>query len=282
MTRKPGNDGAGARCEKWSFQHGGGGATGISKNRGFTLIELLMCLGVIATLAALTAVAVTHAKVKAKQVRCLGNLRQHGIALAAFLGEQNVYPLYINPGQRFPDHGVSLWDALSSHGLGPIPSDTRDPNGVYHCPSFIEQLMGDNRLDILVALYGYNAEGLNGGGNTNLPSGLGLNWNPENQSYYPVNESLVVAPSRMLAMGDGVMGWNNTYQDSANLSRQPSAQDHIGSTSRVTRRHDGRLNVLFCDGHAIQESLQFLFSDTSDAALSSWNRDNQPHAERIK
>ena len=86
----------------------------------------------------------------------------------------------------------------------------------------------------------------------------------------------------MLAMGDGVKGWNNTYQDSAGLARLSDAQDHIGSTDRVRRRHSGKLNVLFCDGHVTQQSLQFLFSDTSEAALSSWNRDNQPHAERIK
>jgi prepilin-type processing-associated H-X9-DG protein len=115
-----------------------------------------------------------------------------------------------------------------------------------------------------------------------LPLGLGLNWNAESQSYVPVNESLVVAPSRMLAMGDGVMGWNNVYRDSTMLTRQSSVQDHLGSTTRVPRRHDGRLYVLLCDGHVTQQSLQFLFQDTSPPALSSWNRDNQPHEERLK
>lgn len=248
----------------------------------FTLVELLICLAVIVTLGALTAVATVQTKAKAKQVRCLGNLRQHGVALGVFLSEQNVYPLVINPVLRFPDHGASLWDALRTSGLGTWPSDSRAANSVYFCPSFIEQLQGDNRLDSLVALYGYNSEGLNGGGNTNLPLGLGLNWSPESQSYRPVNESQVVAPSRMLAMGDGVMGWKTIYQDSADLGRQASAQDHLGSTERVSHRHRGKLNVLFCDGHVIQESLQLLFSDTSDAALSSWNRDNQAHTERLK
>jgi prepilin-type processing-associated H-X9-DG protein len=239
-------------------------------------------VAIIAMLAALTAVAVTRANVKAKQVQCLGNLRQHGIALAVFLSEKNSYPLFLNPGQRFPDYGTSLWDALSTRGLGPFPKDLRAPNSVYFCPAFIEQLNANDRLANLGAIYGYNAEGLNGGGATNLPLGLGLNWNSESQSYQPVNESQVVAPSRMLAMGDGVMGWNNTYQDSAGLARHPSAQDHLGSTDRVNRRHGGKLNVLFCEGHITQESLEFLFSNTSDQALSSWNRDNLPHAERLK
>jgi prepilin-type processing-associated H-X9-DG protein len=252
-----------------------------SHERAFTLFELLVCFAIISALAALTALALARGNAKAKQVRCVSNLRQHGVALAVFLTEQNSYPLYVNPGQRFPDHGTSLWDALSTRGLGSPPADSRSPNSVYFCPAFIAQLKGDNRLENLSAIYGYNGDGLNGWG-TNLPLGLGLDWNPESKSYNPVNESQVVAPSRMLAMGDGVKGWNNTYQDSAGLTRLSDAQDHLGSTVRVTRRHAGNLNVLFCDGHVIQESLQFLFSDTSDIALSSWNRDNQAHPERVR
>jgi prepilin-type processing-associated H-X9-DG protein/prepilin-type N-terminal cleavage/methylation domain-containing protein len=251
------------------------------KQDGFTVVELSVCVAIIAALAALMVVAVTRANNKAKQVRCLSNLRQHGVALAGFLTEQNSYPLYVNPGQRFPDHGISLWDALSTRGLGSPPGDSRNPNSVYFCPSFVDQLKADNRLQNLAALYGYNGDGFNGWG-TNVPLGLGLDWNPESKSYSPVKESQVVAPSRMLAMGDGVKGWNTIYQDSAGFTRLSDAKDHLGSTDRVRRRHGEKLNALFCDGHVIQESLQFLFSDTSDPALSSWNRDNQPHSERVK
>ena len=247
----------------------------------FTLVELLVCLTIITVLAGLVAVAVTRANIKAKQVRCLSNLRQHGIALAVFVGEQSSYPLLVNPALRFPDHGISLWDALSTRGLGSLPTDSRNPNSVYFCPSFIGQLQADDRLGNLSAIYGYNGDGLNGWG-ANLPLGLGINWNPESKSYNPVKESQVASPSRMIAMGDGVKGWDTTYQDSAGLTRLSDAQDHLGSTDRVKRRHDGKLNVLFCDGHVIQESLEFLFQDTSDVALSSWNRDNQPHSERLK
>jgi len=43
----------------------------------------------------------------------------------------------------------------------------------------------------------------------------------------------------------------------------------------------GKANVVFCDGHVESPTLQFLFADTSDAALSRWNRDHQPHRERL-
>src|SRR5437868_3064107 len=97
----------------------------------FSLVELLVCIAIIATLAALIAVAVTRSSLKARQVRCISNLRQHGIALANFTGEMNSYPLLINPGQRVPDHGISFLDALSTHGLGAFPSDGRSPNSVH-------------------------------------------------------------------------------------------------------------------------------------------------------
>ncbi len=43
----------------------------------------------------------------------------------------------------------------------------------------------------------------------------------------------------------------------------------------------GKANVAFCDGHVESPPLPFLFTDTSDAALSRWNRDHQPHRERL-
>jgi prepilin-type processing-associated H-X9-DG protein len=46
-------------------------------------------------------------------------------------------------------------------------------------------------------------------------------------------------------------------------------------------RHQGKANVVFCDGHVESPTLQFLFEDTSDAALSRWNRDHLPHREKL-
>jgi antitoxin ParD1/3/4 len=39
--------------------------------------------------------------------------------------------------------------------------------------------------------------------------------------------------------------------------------------------------VVFCDGHVESPTLPFLFTDTSAAALSRWNRDHQSHRERL-
>jgi hypothetical protein len=42
-----------------------------------------------------------------------------------------------------------------------------------------------------------------------------------------------------------------------------------------------KANVVFSGGQVESPTLQFLFADTSDAALSRWNRDHQPHRERL-
>jgi len=39
--------------------------------------------------------------------------------------------------------------------------------------------------------------------------------------------------------------------------------------------------VVFCDGHVESPPLQFLFEDTSADALSRWNRDHEPHREKL-
>ncbi len=46
-------------------------------------------------------------------------------------------------------------------------------------------------------------------------------------------------------------------------------------------RLQGKANVVFCDGHVESPTLPFLFADTSAAALSRWNRDHQPHREKL-
>ena len=46
-------------------------------------------------------------------------------------------------------------------------------------------------------------------------------------------------------------------------------------------RHQGKANVVFCDGHVESPTLKFLFEDTSDASLVRWNRDHLSHREKL-
>jgi prepilin-type processing-associated H-X9-DG protein len=86
----------------------------------------------------------------------------------------------------------------------------------------------------------------------------------------------------MLVFGDGFNGWKGVVHDGGwVLGRGPDAREFMDSTARSQRRHRGRANVLFCDGHTDSLALKFLFEDESDEALRIWNRDNLPHRERL-
>jgi prepilin-type processing-associated H-X9-DG protein len=65
------------------------------------------------------------------------------------------------------------------------------------------------------------------------------------------------------------------------LQRSHLIYPSAGSDKRASARHQGKANVVFCDGHVESPTLPFLFADTSAAALSRWNRDHQPHREKL-
>ncbi|MEI2723604.1 MAG: H-X9-DG-CTERM domain-containing protein [Verrucomicrobiota bacterium] len=102
-------------------------------------------------------------------------------------------------------------------------------------------------------------------------------------SISPVNESRSGCPKRhdgdwrfFLWRGAAVSpreGWGEGDRPADDLLTH-------GNT-RQSRRHQGKANVVFCDGHVESPTLKYLFEDTGDVALARWNRDHLPHRERL-
>jgi len=59
----------------------------------FTLIELLVVIAIIAILASLLLPALSRARIAARTAHCKSNLHQVGVALAIYVGGEDVYPL---------------------------------------------------------------------------------------------------------------------------------------------------------------------------------------------
>lgn len=61
----------------------------MKKKQCFTLIELLVTIGIIGILAAMVLPALNSSRERAKQIACVGNLKQIGLALNMYLSDNN-------------------------------------------------------------------------------------------------------------------------------------------------------------------------------------------------
>ena len=262
------------------------------KKSAFTLIELLTVIAIIGILAALLLAAISQAKARAQRIVCVNNVRQLGIALQAFVAENGVYVLAGNPGYRhgaYPEH-KSMWTAALQYTelSAPEGSTNRVPffkwagQGVWKCPAANTPSNWPTNAGPFFS-YGYNVQGMSA---STDDDSLGLGgqhvWSASHYPAPPVSESAVVSPSEMMAIGDGFKSGNGVVEDGDNwLWRSPGVTGYLGSTAHAYARHQGCANVVFCDGHVESPTLQFLFADTSDTALVRWNRDHQPHREKL-
>ncbi|MEQ2007424.1 MAG: type II secretion system protein [Limisphaerales bacterium] len=79
-----------------------------SGHGAFTLIELLVVIAIIGTLASLILPSFAQAKVRSRDLQCLGNFKQIGV----------MQKLYVDDTGRFPPAGVREWDAVQQRWRG--------------------------------------------------------------------------------------------------------------------------------------------------------------------
>jgi prepilin-type processing-associated H-X9-DG protein/prepilin-type N-terminal cleavage/methylation domain-containing protein len=272
------------------------GLNGGNPTAAFTLIELLVVIAVIAILAGLLLPVLSKAKQEAQRTKCLGNLRQIGIAMSMYVADARQYPPSIywvfqtpyNPSARI-NHYWS--DAIAPH-LGAQWS-----NEVYRCPAYRGPTAFprvDGGLIPLAGSYGYN------GWITDFSLDNPRERNPVvNPGGHPARESSVVAPSEMIEVGDAnltgpitaeIFGaptlviplvgygalWEHGESEADPNALLPAGPEALAELkAQIQRRHKGRYNVTFCDGHAESISREKLYA-TNDVALRRWNYNHEP------
>jgi prepilin-type N-terminal cleavage/methylation domain-containing protein/prepilin-type processing-associated H-X9-DG protein len=254
------------------------------RNRGgFTLIELLVVIGIIAILAALLMPALAKARDKGNMAMCASNQRQLAIAAMTYTLD---YSEWMNPLQDVrpgPDgtpcettYRVVLWEYV-----GRAPS-------IFDCPaervavyadgiSATDAALGGFTLTPGVDwshLYGFpspyevwNASGIGVAGAHWIPvrddSDPGARVStmpfgrPKNQGYYEGlhKTTEMSAPAKLIWFGDGGSGtalWSDDnwwIKDVVAGAEDDAGFNRIFQDDYGCRRHNGKANYAFADGH---------------------------------
>jgi prepilin-type N-terminal cleavage/methylation domain-containing protein/prepilin-type processing-associated H-X9-DG protein len=200
-------------------------------------------------------------------------------------------------GARFPSavDGINGWVMPNKIG------------NVWICPGFNRVFKGSMWASEGGGSYGYNVLGVNGisltwqsgrGPDVLGVGGHNLAWQLD--FVRPVHEGEVLVPSDAIEFGDAplrsylrgsdkliigdpslAMALNDAYNP-LQLSASAGGPAYPGLTDALQahrRRHGGRWNLEFCDGHVENLASQALLDRRRSEQRQRWNRDHQPHFE---
>lgn len=230
------------------------------KRKGFTLIELLVVVAIIAILAAMLLPALSKARQNARNVACISNLKQIGLAFLMYANDNNEY---LPPDQGTASDGTGgYWcDIVAPYIYNGKTFSSAEYNwlygnksSVFACPNEASKLA-----------YGGTTYGINGNGNY---SGAG---NTAPNGICACKLSLFTKPSQTFMVADSDpqdnfgyrLTWQSALYYSSNLI---SSFDPTLSTQAdfyyASYYHGGQQNLLngfvnfvFVDGHA--QALKF-------------------------
>jgi prepilin-type processing-associated H-X9-DG protein/prepilin-type N-terminal cleavage/methylation domain-containing protein len=214
--------------------------------RAFTLIELLLAIATVGLLASLLMPALCRVRGSARAAVCASNLRQIGWAMQMYLQDHGRYFTYYETQGANRLWYFGLESPYPPFGFGPPKSRHIDLtkaklypylqtlHGIETCPSYdYRSPLWRQKFDQITWGYGYNRYGLT----TNNVGKLAGD---------------VRNPARVICFADAAQV--NTIQPPASASNPMLEESYFVEFSNLSIptthfRHNGRANVLFCDGH---------------------------------